>query len=180
METLVLLFLVIIFIVLKLLIFGTGDKLARDKKKFAPGIKLCTGREYVRALAWFSDAVAANPESALAWAMRGRCHLACGNLYASLGDLSRALSLESNLPDAYLDKGKALYKLEDYDAALLELDKAVWYFRENAEAFRFRGKVHLALGQNARARQDFTDAVMRGDEDAAYLMRKMIVNGKQY
>mgnify|MGYP006152535351 CR=1 FL=1 len=55
-----------------------------------------------------------------------------------------------------MTKGKILYKLEDYDGAFLEFDKADWHFRsENPIALRWRGIARYQLGQRKNAIEDF-------------------------
>lgn len=172
METLAVIPLVVLYFVIKAIIFGTDDKLDKEKKKFATGIKMVNNKDFVNAKAWFDQKISEFPKSGLGWAYRGQCNLALGNIYEALSDLTKACNLESNLPEAYLNKGKALYLLTDYDNAFIELDKAVWHFRDNAEAYRYRGLVLIKMGNTLRGQNDLKMAVTLGDEDANQMIRQ--------
>ena len=180
METLIFLLLVIAFIAFRLVFFGSGDKLARERSQQAEGFALLKSKEYEKAARWFARVLAQNPNSGLAHAGRGRSLLALGMPYEALNELTRALSLENHLPEAYLDKGKALMLLEEYKEALVELDKAVWYAPHSAEAYRTRGLAFLKTGSEERARNDFNAAVQLGDEDAHQQIKQLTLNRKRF
>jgi hypothetical protein len=46
----------------------------------------------------------------------------------------------------------------------------VWYARDNAEAYRWRGVLRTELGMYDKARLDLEKAVQLGDEHAGYYL----------
>ena len=172
MEVMVLIPIVVLYFVVKALIFGTDDELGKEKKRFAEGMALLKGRNFQEGKLWFDVQLIKSPKSGLAWACRGECHLALGNIYEALSDLNNACKLQTDLPEAYLNKGKALYMLNDFENAFIELDKAVWHFRNNGEAFYYRAMVLLHMGDIAKANSDFRLAVSFGSEEANQYIRR--------
>ena len=176
METLVFVVLIAAYYALKISMggdFGSlDDPCHRDRRRYKEGLDLLRLRNYEGAFSYFEQALVKHPQSALALASRGRCHLQLGNPYAALADCSRALAFQHQLPEAYLTYGQALYELGEYPAALVQLDKAVWYNREDPAARRWRGQTHWQLGQRAKGQADWQKALELGDEDANYLLRR--------
>jgi tetratricopeptide (TPR) repeat protein len=170
METALLLVYSFFYIIFKVVTGVEDDPVTKDKKKMAEGLECMRRKDFEKGLEYFTRMLQDNPKSALAWASRGKCNLALGNLYAALSDCTKASSLENNLPEAYMDKGKAYTQLQEYKEALREFDKAAWYFRDSPEAFRWRGLTYLELGNKENAYKDLRKAVSLGDEDANYIL----------
>jgi tetratricopeptide (TPR) repeat protein len=172
METALLLVYSFFYILFKVVTGVEDDPVTKDAKAMAEGLQLMSHKQFKEGLEYFTRMTQERPKSALAWASKGKCNLALGNLYATIADCTRAATLENNLPDAYMDKGKAFTQLKEYKDAFREFDKAAWYYRDNAEAFRWRGLTHLELGNKEKAYNDLRKAVQLGDEDSNYILRQ--------
>jgi tetratricopeptide (TPR) repeat protein len=172
METILLLLLLIPYMLIRYLVTDHETKTEKDARQYKEGIQLVKEKKYAEAIEYFDTVLKEKPTCALAFAYRGKCNLKLRNPYSSIFDCSRATSLDGTLSDAYLDKGKALYQLEEYQQAYLEFDKAVWHNRKNPEAFRWRALGHIRLSHPYdRVEEDLLEAVELGDEDAANYLR---------
>lgn len=118
----------------------------KDRKRYAEGIALYETGEYAAAFAYFDQTVKENRKSAIAYTYRGKCHLKEENLHSALYDFTQALSFDTTLSEVHLEKGKVLYRLEEYNDAFLALDKAVWFSRgKNADALHWRNLANEKL-----------------------------------
>ena len=145
METFFLFLLFIPYIYLRYRLGDHDTQAEKDARAFAPGVRLVRDRQYEAGAAYFTRALETQPNCALAYAHRAKCNLKLDNLYSCVFDATRAVSLDQTLAEAYLDKGKALYQLEEYHQSFLEFDKAVWHFKTNPEAFRWRALARVRL-----------------------------------
>ncbi|GAB3338451.1 hypothetical protein GCM10027299_50570 [Larkinella ripae] len=144
----------------------------KDRRRFATGLQLVQQHRNDEAFRFFDDAVKAYPKSSIAFAYRGKCHLRNENVYSALFDLTYALSLDNTVPDSYLDRGIALYQLNQFGDAFKEFDKAVWYFRgQQPDAIRWRAMARMKLEQFKQAEKDLIRAIELGDENSAYLLK---------
>lgn len=71
--------------------------------------------------------------------------------YSQGGPLSTA--------ERYLERALAAYSAQKYDEALLDLNEALRYERNNAELYATRGIVLLDMGQPEEAEKDFQKAL---------------------
>lgn len=169
----ILLVLVVFFYILVRLAFGMRkDPVARDKKRFAPGLQLLKKKEYAAALAYFDLALLSQKDSALALSCRAICHLELGEPILAIADADKAAGIEAYLNGVYLTKGRALYQMAQYNQAMVALEKACWFERTNAQAYLWRGRTWLLLGQEGKANSDFAIATQLGEENAAYYIKR--------
>lgn len=144
----------------------------KDRKRFQEGIELLAARQYDEALTYFSLLLPKFPKSAVAHFYRGQANFKSGNYYSALYDLTQSAMLDNTIAECYYFKGLAYYELGDFQAAFLELDKAVWHSRSlDADALRWRALARLPLGQAEQALQDLEKAVSLGDENAAFHLK---------
>ncbi len=172
MEVFVLFVLLLGCLFVKAAFFKPNDPTSKDAKKLKPGIELVKARQYQKAFDYFNQVLKEKPNSALAYAYRGRCNLALNDLYAAIFDCTEAVSYDHCIAEAYLVKGIALFELEMYKEAFLEFDKAVWYARKDGETYRWRALTRVKLGLKDKAYEDFTKAIELGDEHANYYLQK--------
>ncbi|MES2730699.1 MAG: hypothetical protein V4714_03090 [Bacteroidota bacterium] len=172
METLLLFLLFIPYMLIRYLFADHETQAEKDTKRYQEGVRLVLNKKYAEASRYFDKVLKEKPNCAIAYAYRGKCNLHLDNLYSCVFDCTRASSLDGTLAESYLNKGKALYQLEEYAQAFLEFDKAVWYFRNSAEAFRWRALARIRLSQAyTRVEEDFLKAIGLGDEEAAHYLR---------
>jgi tetratricopeptide (TPR) repeat protein len=144
----------------------------RDREKLGDGEVLIDEKRFIEAQVFFSEKLKIFPKSAKAYYLRGQANFHLENHYSALFDFEQSISFDNTIAEAYVWKGRTLYKLEEFDRAFLEFDKADWYYRsENPAALRWRGMARYCIGQIDNAISDFTRAVELGDEDADYILR---------
>lgn len=174
MEAVSLSLIFVAYIGIRLLLGHHKTQAMKDRVKYSKGVDLVYANQYKEALQYFEGVLQQNPDSGLAWTFKAECHLHIGDFYTTLACADKALNIDYNLRDCYIFKGKALFELAQYEDALTEFDKAVWYFREkHPEAYFFRGLCHYELAKYEKAEYDFKKAVKLGDEDANYQLLKM-------
>jgi tetratricopeptide (TPR) repeat protein len=170
MEVFILFIILLACVLLQAFLFKHEDQATKDAKKFAEGIQLVQARKYKEGYIYFDTVLKTHPTCALAFAYRGKCNLEMDDLYAAIFDCTEAASFDHCMAEAYLVKGIALYKLDMFKDAFLEFDKAVWHFRNNAEAFRWRAIARVKSGITDKVEEDFTKAIELGDEHANYIL----------
>jgi tetratricopeptide (TPR) repeat protein len=174
MEVVAFLFAFVFYMIVRVLLGHHKNQSYRDRQKYKKGIHLIEIKNYQEAIEYFRKIIHSNPNSAIALAYRGRCHLAMKNYYHALADCSKALNIDYNLKECYLDKGKAHYALQNYQEAFCEFNKAIWHSGDkSAEAFRYRGLMNYHLGDYKKAENDFRNAVRLQDEDANYYLARL-------
>ena len=145
----------------------------KDRKRFKKGIDLISERNFEEAHPYFDEAVRQHPKSAIAYAYRGKCQLAQENYYSAIYDLTQAISRDNTLAECYLDRGIALYGIDEFQNAFREFDKAVWYFRdEKPDAYRWRALARIQVRQLPQAESDLRRAVSLGDENSFHILRQ--------
>ena len=171
MEIAVLSLLFVLYLTIRYYLMDHDTPSEKDQKRFKKGIDLVTKRQFEEAHSYFDDAVRQHPKSAVAYAYRGKCHLAQKNLYSAIYDLTQAISRDNTLADCYLDRGVAFYQIEEYPSAFREFDKAVWHFRdEQPDAYRWRALARIQVRQLPQAESDLRRAVSLGDENSFHLL----------
>jgi tetratricopeptide (TPR) repeat protein len=108
----------------------------------------------------------------------GRDYLKSGDEEAVHGNYSKAIEyftkeiVKSNSPEAYCKRGNAYAKLQNYEAAIADLGKAVELKPDYAEAYNGRGIVFYELKQFDKAINDFSKAIeLKPDFADAYFRR---------
>ena len=121
----------------------------------------------------FDRAIQINPNLARAYYWRGRLRekLATGSsvltgsgqfhklMRSSIADYEKALSLDRRYAEAYLAKGRAHRKLNENQAAVDHLTRAIQFLPKEAEAYEERGLARLGLGDETAALEDFIQVI---------------------
>jgi tetratricopeptide (TPR) repeat protein len=79
---------------------------------------------------------------------------------------NQALSLDSNVADAYLKRGLARYAFSEYDAAIADYSKAIKLQNNLKDAYYNRGVAYYWLSKNDLAQKDFEKALQIDAKDA--------------
>ena len=95
---------------------------------------------------------------------RGIIYNRRGELSSAIRDFNEALTMDSALAEAYLNRGNAYFLAERFEEALSDYNTAIEYdVRDLAAAFYNKGLAHLALKDKVSAR----DALQRALEENA-------------
>ncbi len=171
MEVALLGVLFILYLTIRFYVVDHDTPADKDRKRFQKGIDLIKQRHMDEAHRYFDEAVRQHPNSALAYACRGKCHLTQQNHFSAIYDLTQALSRDNTLADCYLDRGIAYHQTEQFTEAFREFDKAVWFFRdEKPDAYRWRALARIQLKQLPQAENDLRRAVALGDENSFHIL----------
>lgn len=172
MEGILLLVIFFFYILIRLAFGFKKDPVDKDRKRYAQGMRLLNARRYDEAFAYFDRVLKSQPNSALALYARGKCYLEMGEPLMAVADASKAAGIEPYLSGVYLVKGRGFFKMGLYHDALLELDKAVWFDRNNGQVYLWRGLTWNRLGEDAKGYADFLEARRLGEENAAFYLKK--------
>ena len=146
----------------------------KDRLTMAEGITYFQNNDFERAFFYFDSAIKNNSKSAIALGYRGLCNLKFENYHTAIYDLTQSMKFDNTLYEFQLGRGRAHYELEEWQEALVQLDKAVWYsHRKNIDALRWRAIVLLKIDKKQKAKSDLEMAMKLGDEESARLLAKI-------
>ena len=117
---------------------------------------------YDRALADYEEAISLSPENAVAYYNRGLAFQGKDDYARAIADYDRAIELAPDYTPAHDSRRRAYEQVEQYESALEDYDKAISIQPDSAYLIYGRGLVHLKLGNDAAARQDFLTALDMG------------------
>ena len=136
------------------------------------------GSEPARAAGDYSRAgydVAPPPNYALAYFKRGNARKEMGDLSGALSDYTKAIDLDSNLPQVFNNRGNTLKAMGDYEAAIKDYDRAIELNPRFAFAYNNRGAAWFLTGALDRAIKDYDRAInLKRDYALAYANRGLI------
>ncbi len=118
----------------------------------------------------------ATPQNyALAFYKRGNARKEMGDLSGALSDYTKALDLDSNLPQVYNNRGNILKAMGDYEAAIKDYDRAIELNPRFAFAYNNRGAARFLKGDMDRAVSDYNKAIkLKPDYALAYANRGLV------
>ena len=100
MESFVLFLLLLFYVFLRVAFGKVKDKTADDRVTYRPGLDLVKQKRYSEAVSYFDKIIGKDNRSALAYAMRGKCHLLQGDFLEAIVDCNRATSFDHCLAEA--------------------------------------------------------------------------------
>ncbi|MDR0997892.1 MAG: tetratricopeptide repeat protein [Treponema sp.] len=150
-------------------------------------------QNYLEAFNYFDHAIKINNRYSDGYEGRGLAYREMGNFNESLFDLNRAIELmyARDIPKHYyLNRGRVYSLLNNYEAAILDFDKAIMVDPSYKEAFASRGKMYEILAQESednniankyteKAREDFViseQLEVRDDAEDDYLLFSFTVS----
>ena len=103
---------------------------ARQKRREAVihnnrGVAYANKGDYDLAVEAFTNAIALNPNLAMAYSNRGGAYRDKGDYDRAIEDCTRAIELNPDLAMAYNNRGSAYEREGDYDRAIEDLSKAI-------------------------------------------------------
>jgi tetratricopeptide (TPR) repeat protein len=129
-------------------------------------------RDYDRALADYSAALALEPKCAHAYLNRSWVYAAKNDAVHSIADSSRAIELDPTNPLAYLNRGLAYRFLPNYAAAIADYNKAIRLGANSANAYQDRGRAYAGKGDLDKAAADYGEALKRDPRDPQTLIAR--------
>jgi tetratricopeptide (TPR) repeat protein len=116
-------------------------------------------------------AITKDPHISIYYYIKGVLNNNKGKYSRALENFDKALSLNAgtNEFNIYLNRGISYLEVEETDAALKDLNKAIELGPSNASAYHSRGRIYYASKQYAEAVKDFSRSVeINPNNDAAY------------
>ncbi len=126
------------------------------------GISFRQEKNYNAALSDLSESINLQPNNYYAFEERGYIYSVKENYPAAKDDFIEAVRLHPRSSYAYCSLGFANMKLGDYLIAVENLNKAIGYEDDYAEAYKNRGEVYAVMNDTMKLCEDFTMALKLG------------------
>lgn len=97
-----------------------------------------------------------------------------GQLDSAIEYYSKAIALDSQFADAYVNRGKAYLDRDDFERAIADFDAAIAIDPQDPLGYRNRGIAYLLTAQFDRALVDLNKAIELGDEPSALFVRGIV------
>lgn len=140
------------------LLTGAASAQTRDEN-----VTVCQGDDPQAAISACTALIQSGQEDAsnvvTEYALRGDAYRRAGLYDQALADMNKALALDPNDSDAYVDRGNVYKNKGQYDLALHDYDQAIRLDPNSATAFYDRGDFFLDRRQYDRAIQDDDQAI---------------------
>jgi tetratricopeptide (TPR) repeat protein len=128
----------------------------KEADLLAPGIQLYKSGKIGKAFDYFSDRIATNHKSPVAYLYRARCYMANGDRETAAADLAKGLAYDDSVFELHLDLGKIRFETGHYSLALTCLNQAISKSSgKNAESYHWRAQTHIQMGHPDQAADDF-------------------------
>lgn len=124
------------------------------------------------ALKTLDQAIASDPNSAVAFNDRGKVHAKMGQYDRAIKDYERAVKIDPKFIKAYNNKGVVLYETNQYEDALKVFNKAIVLNPSFAIAYLNRGLANYQMDRIDRACKDFTKACELGECEGSDWVKK--------
>lgn len=122
------------------------------------GIAQAKAGDYVEAIAAFSEAIEANPISAIAYRQRGLAYYDAGRIHDAISDYTQAIKLHPKDFAAHYGRAIARLALKNYTGALSDIEVALRVNGEHAAGQRLRGTLCRKLDDIPEAIASFKRA----------------------
>lgn len=122
------------------------------------GVVYAETKDYREAVAWFSQAIHAEPRWAAPYLNRGHAYRLLGSVGLALADLDKSLELRPNHAASLCEKGLAHLAAGNLPAAAAEFDKAVQMNPDDDYVYRARGRFRFWLTDFLGGMEDMTRA----------------------
>ena len=115
-----------------------------------------------KVIADYNKAISLDPNNAIAYNNRGNAYYLKDDYDRAIADYNKAINLDPDYDLAHRNRKLAYDRKRQYTGALDDYDKAIGVQPDSAYLIYGRGLVHLKLGNDAAARQDFLTALDMG------------------
>ncbi len=132
------------------------------------GIQAHRAKNWRAALQHYDAAIAAAPNEAFPFQLRGAVYLELENFYAALDDFNHAIQLAPYNELGYLGKARTFVGLKDYRWAVVQMTNAIDLIPENrfsAEYYQERAAIYDLLDETTLAAKDRQHALILASLD---------------
>jgi tetratricopeptide (TPR) repeat protein len=125
--------------------------------------------QYQKALENFNQAIALNPNDAMAYYYRGDCNHRLGNTRAALQDFTSAIQLNFEFEAAYHSRGKIYHEIGHFQESIEDFSQAMRLNPKNILYYQNTGVCYHALGHYREAIAWFEMALALEQNHESYL-----------
>ncbi len=129
----------------------TGRQLQSDSRLKQEGLKLFAKTKYELAFEAFQEAAEQGPENGALYYNMGLCLSRLGQPAEAIEYYTKALSFDQNLIQPLVSRGWAYSKLEKYDQALVEINRALRQNPDDPKILYNFGAIYLQMGKYDQA-----------------------------
>jgi len=122
------------------------------------GLGYASKEEYDQAIRDYTEAIAINPNFALAFSNRGVAYEAKGLFGPAIDDYSKAIAVDPKFRPAYNNRCYALSEIDRPNQAIADCDKALMLQGDDARTLDSRGYMYFRLGRYTEAIGDLNKA----------------------
>jgi len=162
-----------LYIVVRVLIGGGESAWENQKIESKPGLQLFDVKDYKGSKSYFEKVVKIKPFESLGYVILGEIALIEKEDERALYYAQKAIRLDNTVPDSHLLMSKGLYNINEFEQAIVNAQKAVWFGRAHIESNRWLGKLLVEKGEIKRGIRYLEIAFSKGDEDAGYELKSM-------
>lgn len=130
--------------------------------------------EFKEALNWFSLAIQAKPNYALAYCSRGFTNLFLGEYSDSISDFDKSIDIKPNNHDAFFGRAQVKINLQDAEGAIGDLTSAIKLESKDGYAYFYRAKIKQDTGNIKGAIEDAAKAGQNGYKKAAEIFEESL------
>lgn len=126
--------------------------------------------------------IQAEPENYIAFYQMAKAKRATGDQFGAIADLTKAITLKEDFPNAYLLRAEILKDMRQAEEALKDVEQAIQLAPEEENGFLLRGKIHMMLGDTEKAQADFLQTLELNpfNEEAQLLPIQLQINEGEY
>jgi tetratricopeptide (TPR) repeat protein len=141
---------------------------------YEEGMRLYDAKQDQAAIAYFTQAITAQPRRAEAFVGRGLARYALGEYATAVEDFSRAIQLQSDYEDAYIYRGKAYRALRQPERAMADFTTATQVNSASGKGYFERANTYQMFyaNQPATALKELDEAIRREPKNAFYYNRR--------
>ena len=136
------------------------------ERLFKEGEQAYQAGAYAKAIGFFNEVIALDPDHLNAYLQRGFCFTLQREYVRAVGDFSAVIERKNDHLWAYTSRGSAYAKLKKHDLAMRDFDRVIELDPRNEEAFNNRGWSKKALGNTKGACQDWKTSQKMGNAEA--------------
>ena len=157
------------------IIYAENKNKLLAEEYFAEGLTLKNQKKYTEALISFNMSVKINPDLMEGYFNIGLMNWLLDNNEEAINNFTKALEFKTDykpsVPILYLSRGRAKYDQELYSSAIMDLNKSIELRVDDYEAYVFRAKCKIRLGEGEEACLDLKKAKNLGYLEADQLIR---------
>jgi tetratricopeptide (TPR) repeat protein len=135
---------------------------------------------YEAAIEDFSKAIQLNPNSDIAYLLRGDAKFKLDQYEAAIEDFSKAIQLDPDNASAYNYRGTAKFHLNQYEAAIEDYSMSIQLDPDDINAYFNQGTAKFSLHQYEAAIEDFSTAIQFNPDNASVYFSRGVVKFKMH